>query len=137
MPRAPKAPERRRPRRRSFATKRVQQKSTDTAEARDSERKLPTGSTRRQTYRRGLVVVQVVVVAHPKRAIRNPLLELRPWIFDLIFGDFGGPFCLVFTSWKFSGARISILEGLTEFSASRESSGAHLGPIFRSFSPEV
>ena len=70
---------------------------------------------------------------HPKRAIRNPLLELRPWIFDLIFGDFGGPFWLVFTSWKPSGARHSILEGLTELSGSRESAAAHLGPNFRPF----
>ena len=79
----------------------------------------------------------VALRLRPKRAIRNPLLELRPWIFDLIFGDFGGPFWLVFTSWKLSGARISILEGLTELPAGRESSGARLGPIFRSFSPEV
>ena len=26
---------------------------------------------------------------HPSRAIRNPLLELRVWIFDIVFGNFG------------------------------------------------
>ena len=51
-PQAPEAPENLR--RRSFVTKRAQQKSTNTAQARDSEQKLPTGSTRVQTYRRGL-----------------------------------------------------------------------------------
>ena len=80
---------------------------------------------------------QTVGILHPKRAIRNPLLELRPWIFDELFGDFGGPFCIVFTSWKLSGARISILESLTELSGSRESPGAHLGPNFRPCSSEV
>ena len=54
--RAPEAPERRRRRRRSFVRKRVEQKSTNTAEARDSEQKLPTGSTRLQIYRRRLQI---------------------------------------------------------------------------------
>ena len=69
-------------------------------------------------YRRGTL--------HPGTAIRNPLLQPRVWIFDLIFDNFGVPFCFVFTRGKPSGPRNSILEGLTEFSASRQSSGAHL-----------
>ena len=50
--RALEAPERRRRRRRSFVRKRVQQKSTNTAEARDSEQKLPTCSTRIQIQKK-------------------------------------------------------------------------------------
>ena len=74
---------------------------------------------------------------HPSTALRNPLLKPSVWIFELILANFGAPFWLVFTGWEPSGPRNSILEGLTELSASRESSGARLGPIFRSFSPEV
>ena len=84
-----------------------------------------------------LTVHQGSVLLHPGTALRNPLLQPSVWILDLFFGNFGGPFCLDFTSWKPAGPQNSILEGLTELSASRESSGAHLGPIFRSFSPEV
>ena len=29
---------------------------------------------------------------HPSRAIRNPLLQLRVWIFDVIFDNFDRPF---------------------------------------------
>ena len=60
---APKAPE--------LVRKRIQQKSTNTAEARDSEQKLPTGSTRLQIYRRGLYkyrrILKVLTRKLPKR----------------------------------------------------------------------
>ena len=74
---------------------------------------------------------------HPGTATRNPVLQPRVWIVDLVFGNFGAPFCFVFTSGKLSGPRNLIPEGLTELSASRESSRARLGSIFGSFSPEV
>ena len=59
---------------------------------------------------------------------------MTPWIFRLFFNNCGGPLGVDFASGKPSRLRNSILDSLTELSASRESSGACLGPNFLPFS---
>ena len=76
-------------------------------------------------------------IVHPSTAIRNPLLELRPWILELVFGNFGGLFWPILADLGASGPQKSIPDGLTDLCAQNESSGARLGPYVRSFSPEV
>ena len=61
--------------------------------------------------------------------LRNPLLEPRVWILDLIFANFGGPFWLSGPS----RPQKSIPDGLTDFGAPNESSGARMGSIFDHF----
>ena len=58
---------------------------------------------------------------HPTSAIRNPLLEPSPWIFDIIFGNFGDSFWLIFGHPGASGPQHSIPDGLTDLRAQNES----------------
>ena len=74
---------------------------------------------------------------HLSTALRNPLLELRPWILDLVFGNFGGLFWLILAHPGASRPQKSIPVGLTDLRARNESSGARLGLYFWSFSREV
>ena len=74
---------------------------------------------------------------HPVGRVRNVLLELRPWILDLVFGNFGGLFSLLFVHPGASRPRKSIPDGLTDLCARNESSGARLRLSFWSFSAEV
>ena len=60
--------------------------------------------------------------------LRNPLLEPRVWILELIFGNFGGPFCLILTDFGRSAPRKSIPDDPTDLGTQNESSGACLRP---------
>ena len=65
--------------------------------------------------------------------LRNLLLELRVWILDFVFGNFGGPFWLVLVDWGASGPQTSIPDDLTDLGTQNESSGACLRPDFGHF----
>ena len=62
--------------------------------------------------------------------LRNPLLEPRVWILELIFGNFGGPFWLIFVHSGPSRPQKSISDDLTDLGTQNESSGACLRPDF-------
>ena len=59
-----------------------------------------------------------------KFLLRQPLLELRVWILELVFGNFGGPFWPILADWGASGPQQSILDDLTDLGTQNESSGA-------------
>ena len=65
--------------------------------------------------------------------LRNPLLELRVWILDLVFGNLGGPFWPILADWGASGPQKSIPDDLTDLGTQNESSGACLRPDFGHF----
>ena len=65
--------------------------------------------------------------------LRNPLLEPRVWILDVIFGDFGGPFWPILADSGASGHQTSIPDDLTDLGTQNESSGACLRPGFDNF----
>ena len=69
---------------------------------------------------------------HPSILIRNPLLEPRVWILDIVFEKYLGRFWPITTDWGLSGPQKTILEDLTALATSHESSGARLGPNFLS-----
>ena len=89
--------------------------------------------------RQKITIASTMVRLAPRtiQRLRNPLLEPRPWIFYIIFGNFGGSFWPVFAHPRPSRFQKSIPDGLTDLRARNESSGACLGPNFWSFSPEV
>ena len=68
-----------------------------------------------------------------KLLVRNPLLEPRVWILELIFENFGGPFWLIFIHSGPSRRQTSILDDLTDLGTQNESSGACLRPDFGHF----
>ena len=65
--------------------------------------------------------------------LRNPLLEPRVWILDLVFGNFGGPFWPILAYSGASGPQKSILDVLTDLGTQSESSGACARPHFDHF----
>ena len=65
--------------------------------------------------------------------LRNPLVELRVWILDLVFGNSGTPSWPILADSGASGPQTSILEVLTDLGTQNESSGACLRPNFGHF----
>ena len=81
------------------------------------------GRVSRKHFRRDLHL-------RPKPDVRNTLFELRPWMFDVMLGNFDGPCSPILAYPEAPRFRNSILERLTALHDSRESSAAHLGPFF-------
>ena len=67
---------------------------------------------------------------HPSRATRNPLSEPRLWMFDVIVGDFGGPFGAIIADRGPPGPRQLAPEGFRDLRRPHESSEAFLGARF-------
>ena len=70
----------------------------------------------------------------PSRAIRNPLVHPRVWISEVCFDKFRAPIQAVMAQIGPSRPGPRIREGLLALRTSRESSGAHLRPLFGRFS---
>ena len=73
------------------------------------------------------------VDAQARLLLRNPLLEPRVWILELIFGNFGGQFWPIFARSGPSRPEKSIPDDLTDLGTQNESSGACLRPDFGHF----
>ena len=69
--------------------------------------------------------------------LRNPLLEPRVGILELIFGNFGGPFWLILADSGASGRQAMIPDDLMDLGTQNESSGACLRPNVGHFRRKV
>ena len=63
--------------------------------------------------------------------------QLREWVFDAFLVNVGGPFGAVMADPGPSRPCQTALEGFSDLDRPHESSGAHLGTSFRSFSGEM